>query len=84
MWRTAKSRFRKINLFFKEYPRVVVKDRKESTGRSESLTSLPAYITYDIAEYSFGSVAPKEHCFKPAYETNFKTVLDSMIKTYSR
>jgi hypothetical protein len=39
--------------FFKEYPRVVVKDRKESTGRSESLTSLPAYTTFEYCGIQF-------------------------------
>ncbi len=50
-------------LTFKEDPRIVVKDRRKSADRSEPLTSLPAYTTYDIAGYNFGPVALTEHCF---------------------
>ncbi|WP_157544030.1 hypothetical protein [Mucilaginibacter paludis] len=50
-------------LTFKEDPRVIVKDRKKSADRTEPLTSLPAYTTYDIEGYSFGPVSLTEHCF---------------------
>lgn len=50
-------------LTFKEDPRVLVKNHKKSADRVEPLTSLPAYTTYDIAGYKFGSVALTEHCF---------------------
>jgi hypothetical protein len=51
------------NLTFKEDPRVLVKNHKKSADRTEPLTSLPAYTTYDIAGYHFGPVALTEHCF---------------------
>ncbi|MDN5287971.1 MAG: hypothetical protein JWR38_4245 [Mucilaginibacter sp.] len=50
-------------LTFKEDPRVIVKNHKKSADRTEPLTSLPAYTTYDIAGYNFGPVALTEHCF---------------------
>ena len=50
------------NLTFKEDPRVLVKNHKKSADRTEPLTSLPAYTTYDIAGYHFGPVALTEHC----------------------
>ena len=51
------------NLTFKEDPRVLVNNHKKSADRTEPLTSLPAYTTYDIAGYHFGPVPLTEHCF---------------------
>ncbi|QJD96558.1 hypothetical protein HH214_12055 [Mucilaginibacter robiniae] len=60
---TAQEKVDLEKLTFKEDPRVLVKNRKKSADRTEPLTSLPAYTTYDIAGYNFGPVALTEDCF---------------------
>lgn len=60
---TAQQKVDLEKLTFKEDPREIVKDHKKSADRTEPLTSLPAYTTYDIAGYNFGPVSLTEHCF---------------------
>jgi len=60
---TAQVKLDLEKVTFKEDPRVLVKNHKKSADRSEPLTSLPAYTTYDINGFNFGPVALTEHCF---------------------
>jgi hypothetical protein len=50
-------------LTFKEDPRVLVKNHHKSADRLEPITALPAYTTYDMTGYRFGSIVFTEHCF---------------------